>query len=96
MKYLKTYESSISYSVGDYVIIQTENIPDFIENNIGQIIKIANYNEISVKYENIPIKYKSYYFTDNNERRFVNSQILHCSKNKEDLEHILTANKYNL
>jgi hypothetical protein len=81
---------------------------DFIENNIGLIInhlksKISDSEEVfRVKYENVPEKLKGGWFFHSKE--LINCyyyitkkhEIKHWSKNREDLETILSANKYNL
>ena len=95
----KIFESK-ELEIGDYVIMGTNNhyLIDFIFNNIGQIVKQRNI-EITVKYENVPPevnKILAYGGDKLNERTFSIYLLLHHSKNKEDLEEILAAKKYNL
>jgi hypothetical protein len=85
---------------------------NFINNNIGRFIEInAGDNSFDedipyiILYDNIPqeIKLKPYfsnvfdeYAKDSFVRAMRRREIIHFSPNKEDLELILTANKYNL
>jgi len=105
MKHLKAYEdmNTGEPEIGDYVIINTERylkqpLSDFINNNIGKI-RWKEGGSIDVKYFNIPKEIKRY-FNDNPVvdyiRKFPVSRVTHWSKNKEELEEILTAKKYNL
>jgi len=85
-----------------------DRLANFINNNIGQIAEInkkdGEYPYV-IKYENIPDDIFSY-FSDilkNNYKYDIRClramdriEIIHFSKNKEDLETILNANKYNL
>jgi hypothetical protein len=108
MKYLKTFELDKNEpEVGDYVICEESkypNIKKFISTNIGKIIYYIddtesigyklykNYRYI-VKYNNMPKKFDSF---NNKTRRMKRDEIIHWSKNKEDLEIILNSKKYNL
>jgi len=114
MKYIKEFEN-LNYkepNVGDYVICQEKNenkdFISFIENNIGQIIKIKQYytNEklyYYIRYTGIPDNIKYHFYEgihidlyENNIRGMFLSEIKYWSKDKEDLETILSTNKYNL
>jgi len=88
------------------------SIASFIDNSIGQLKKIDSYKGINrggvyygnddevttygytVEYENIPYKIK-YFFTEST-RIFDDTQLVGFSKNKEDIEVLLNAKKYNL
>jgi len=106
MKYLKKFENINEPKIGDYVIcVNYENtdlkiLDDFLSSNIGKIVRDKTNVEkfkYSIKFENIPKNLKG--FTENgvgDEIIFRSDEIAHFSKNKEDLEHIIDANKYNL
>ena len=100
MKYLKTFERNKNPQIGDYVICQeydtNDDILKFINNNIGVLVEINNdhFNYL-IEYENIPNNIISY-FRHGNQRQMTLGEIIHCSDNKEDLELILNANKYNI
>ena len=110
MKHLKAYEdmNTGEPEIGDYVIINTlsptgerylkQPLSDFINNNIGEI-RWKEGGGIDVKYFNIPEEIKRY-FNDNPVvdyiRKFPVSRVTHWSKNKEELEYLITAKKYNL
>ena len=115
MKYLKTFEevNIDEPKVGDYAIFFDEiyeigsgvssdfnEYVYFINNNIGEIIKIEKNDDYKyhVKFENVPINIIRYFDTasDYYYLRFHKEEILYWSKNKEELEHILAAKKYNL
>jgi hypothetical protein len=107
MKHLKTYKQNTDEpQIGDYVIAVTyvADLSDFVNNNIGKIIRqrqrkpglppiIEGYYKI--QYQNIPPDIKSDFFNDNS-RLFLKKNIIHFSKNKEDLEIYLDQNKYNI
>jgi len=105
MKHIKKFETTDKPQINDYVICHeeydddVEGINTFLDNNIGQIIGRFNNNDITspflVKYENIPNDI-GYMFNKDKSRQMLNYEIIHFSKNKEDLEHVLSANKYNL
>ena len=98
--------------IGDYIIVKSNSpiyeINDFIENNIGQIFNIVKFknsrygNTYYTKYNNIPSEIKVYfqYLMLENKlcyyRGYDSSSIIEYSKNKENLEIILQAKKYNL
>jgi len=114
MKHLKTLETiSNDPQIGDYVIIKSyspvDEVNDFINNNIGQIIDISQSKysfskyRLSIIYDNIPSEIKQYFENNNIKGTFYDgfrdykfSDIIEYSKNKEDLEIILSSNKYNL
>ena len=101
MKYIKTQEeinTDKSPKVGDYVIMKssvTQSLRYFIEKNIGEITQI-DYGDgfLIVKYSNIPEAIQEY--MPYNSRSSTIRLIKHWSSNKEDLEVILSQNKYNL
>lgn len=80
---------------------------EYINSNIGQVIEIKitqdrfkfNENSVVVKFENIP-KELSFFgdnFFDRNNNRTCSISTLKCwSSNKEELETLITAKKYNL
>src|ERR1035437_7539414 len=86
--------------VGDYVIIDFKNNFNkefyyFINNTIGLIDYIIPESGIvGVKYENIP-KVLEYWFSDS-VGMFNLTSILEYDKNREKLELIISAKKYNL
>jgi predicted nucleotide-binding protein (sugar kinase/HSP70/actin superfamily) len=93
--------------IGDYVLcdeVDSEIIRvDFIRNNIGKIV-YDNFSKVYkylVQYENVPELLDSWFSDGNNInlkncRRMSISEIKNYSKNKEDLEVLIQANKYNL
>lgn len=90
MKYIKTYENLEEPQIGDFVVINVShitNFKDFIENNVGKIIKTDAH--INWPYE---IQY------DIIKKSIITSrkEILYFSKNKEDCEAYLASKKYNL
>lgn len=108
MKYIKKYEQlkKNNPQVGDYVICEdrgdssaTDNLLNFIENNIGQIVDYKEYYGVipyEVQYIDRPESLKKYFHDDDKVRRYSLSEIKFWSKNKIDLEIILSAKKYNL
>ena len=101
MKHLKFFEEitqnmigswTLTPEVGDYVICDSTNfdsLKDLVKNNIGKLIQIE---KVTHDDDNYYIKY-----TENeNDIVFWRSEILYWSKNKEELEDILKAQKYNL
>jgi hypothetical protein len=106
MKYIKKFEYRTKQpKVGDYVLVTDiyVTIRNFIENNIGQIIEIDKTIELSycVIFENIPKEYDLYFGVGckddvDNCRWFARREILNFSSNKEDIEYLLVAKKYNL
>lgn len=110
MRYIKTYEQNIELEVGDYVIIDyglEGTVKDFLVNSIGKLVEILppelKYgkfeNPYLIRYENIPPNTMPVFIklTDTiGDKRVSKKQIKHSSKNKEDLEVILNANKFNI
>jgi len=106
MKYLKTFESIDEPKEGDYIIAKLPNhlaykdtAEIFCHNNIGQIIGII-YNNIDkpiykVKYENVPAGLKISNL-NNNIRGFFKKDFELWSKDKEELEAMIAAKKYNI
>jgi len=109
MKHLKTFENINTHlrtqkeepKVGDYVICKEiySTYPDvkkFTINNIGTIISTSEpYPFVYlIAYENVPYNIKYYFENDTLYMSF--KEIVEYSENKEDLEAILAANKYNL
>lgn len=110
MKYLKTYEeiNERELQIGDYVICPetygfSEQVSNFVENNIGQYIANADMDFLIIQYENVPDELKvNLYYTNENYITYENSavveryEIKYWSPNKDDLEIYLDADKYNL
>lgn len=110
MKYIKSYENiQEEPQVGDYIIMHTITIEPnafkFINNNIGQILTIEpglsqNKKLLSIAYDNVPAEITEWFNWDSfimkYVKRFSDRFIVAFSKNKEDLEHIIDAKKYNL
>ena len=67
---------------------------NFLINNIGKIIKNEDNPLIKVKYENIPSELNHHFH--NNTIKTCRDDIIYWSKNKEELETILTLKKYNI
>ena len=95
MKYIKTFEQISEYKpeIGDYVILDTSpgtGIPEIYGTNVGKITNLLTSDKhatlVWIEYDdNIePIKYYHY------------SWIKYMSKDKEELESMLAAKKYNL
>lgn len=107
LKLYEEYENSIEPEVGDYIFAKWKHAEDehpaniFATNNIGELIKIETdkYDETSflVKYNNIPDELKLYKSMNNDTSfRFKKEDLIKWTKNKEELETILQANKFNL
>jgi len=103
MKYIKQYEDINNIELDDYVVCIdtfTKNIElsEFIQTNIGQVVKIVYDVNYYVQYDNIPEQLKSNFddLSLKNTRLMNKHEIIESSKNKEDLVHLITANKYNL
>ncbi len=101
MKHIKLYEEVFKYkappmpSIGDYVLILNNNTyysgtaADYIQSHVGQVIK--DYPNIVVDYD---IDNKSHL-----PRIVINlkpEEVEYWSSNRDELEAILQANKYNL
>jgi hypothetical protein len=112
MKYIKQYENNTEPQIGDYVICKDDDddfieINDFLSSNIGRIIeptdsetgswnsdkKIFIWVKFTEPYENYDED--ADVITDG-VRPFYKNEIIAFSPNKEDLKHIISANKYNL
>lgn len=108
MRYIKNFESvKDNPQIGDYVIIyfkSFENDPDekdyYIKTHLGVIVDIdpksgKGFLPYEIQYED-----NIWHIRDNVRPRDIlcvnREDIQHWSKNKEDLEHIIKANKYNL
>jgi len=104
MNHLKLYEEindeSSEPKVGDYVITKYMSADDdheanlFVTKNIGQLYKIEK-DKYTVKYENIP-SMLHYYTSADSFLNFKRRDIQKWSENKQDLETILLANKFNI
>ena len=100
MRYIKTYEQNINKpQVGDWVILEFSKIHkrlleqhiDFMNSHVGQITTIT-YRPIAYKidfYENIPGFQQTMWWT-------ASGNIKMFSDDKEELEAILAADKYNI
>jgi len=101
MKHIKLFEEinqnvigswTLAPEVGDYVICDSTNfdlLKNLVKNNIGKLIQIE---KVTRDDDNYYIKYTEI----ENDIVFWRSEILYWSKDKEELEAILTAQKYNL
>jgi len=110
MRYLKTYEKHYHNepNEGDYVICKKEDynndfLNNFYQTTIGKIAFVQDsspnrkyYNVIYEIPPNMKLYFKQYHQTKNTRQEFEIEEILHYSKNREYLETILDANKYNL
>ena len=112
MKHLKTFEKILipqieEPQVGDYVICSVDviffkNLNEFCKYNIGQIIKILEKTgEYLVRFDdayNSDINSLILYSTnvDKFDVKFSKREIKKFSKDKEELESLVSANKYNL
>ena len=107
--YKKSTEDDLSNSPqpGDYVICEEEDIAEelenFINNNIGQFIEYSKrQNQINyhlIQYNNIPnniLRFFKHSSTLPNCRFMVLEEIKHWSPNKEKLEPIILAKKFNI
>lgn len=109
MKYLKTYEEKTELlKIGDYVICKeilmshyyfAEKLNDFLTQNVGQYISDVRNGMYLVQYENIPEELKKYFNEDEkieNSRPMEKREILQWSIDKEYLEAMIAAKRYNL
>jgi hypothetical protein len=106
MKHLKHFENINEPEVGDYVMCENyvnsdlKILDDFLLVNIGIITNIHNQDKdypYLIKFEKFPEELKAY--TEHNagsEMLFKREEIVHFSKNKEDLYMYIQANKYNI
>ena len=98
----KTYESinEDEPELGDYVICKESHeheivVQNFLSQNIGKIVEMNKGYKYIVKYKNIPNDTKKYFIYQGT-RGMDRNEIKYWSKDKEELESILNANKYNL
>jgi hypothetical protein len=103
MRYIKTYESKNKPDLYDYVICETriareQDLQEFLRNNIGLIVVASTSDtRYHVRYYNLPNHLLNYCInTENTDIDFDFDEIVKWSKNKEDLEIYITADKYNL
>lgn len=98
--------------INDYVICEVGDVFDtynisnlnlFLNNNIGQIVNInKSFDIFQIKYQNIPDDISNMFITtttskyNSNVRNMRRDNILYWSVNKEELETLLSVNKYNL
>jgi hypothetical protein len=112
MKHIKSFENNIEiigdfvickeleYNIKD---VYKKELNDFLLNNIGLCVDYdSERKEYEIEYENIPINILTRYFFVKNKyndkyiRYMRSNEIIHHSKNKEDLEPYIQSNKYNL
>ncbi len=100
MKYIKLFEKK-DPKIGDYVICQNLEDPDkdldiFFSSAIGKVIEYQH-TPLQIRYivefENVPEHIEDAY---DQPMWFGREEILYISKDKEKLEYIIQANKYNL
>lgn len=110
MKYIKTFEKlKRPPKIGDWCITKgkffdIELVDDFINNNIGYIWKFTGVGYVFIKYYNIPKEVEKHlmYSDYKNGLKTGNSiltpmeKITYLSKNKEELETIISQEKFNL
>jgi hypothetical protein len=106
MKYIKTFEEvKPDPEIGDYIVAkkQLKSIDKFIQTRLGEIVHIDNDENgekyYVVKYSDIPVDLYDYfdYLEDYpSTRLFTRNEIFDFSKDKEYLEYVIKANKYNL
>lgn len=98
--------SSNTPKLNDYVICHMKQSPysvetqqqfrDFVNNNIGYIIYLTTHKLIT-QYENIPEEIQSYFtYNEGTATHLYLPDIKYWSNKKEELEHIINSNKYNL
>jgi len=105
----KIFEKLNEVKIGDYVVMNPltgnnssatkvlEILNNFLTNNIGQIVDVLP-DYFRVKYKKSPIELSGLgYFSPDHIRCFLReNRIMFKSKNKEDCEAFIAANKYNL
>lgn len=110
MKYLKTYENlTIEPKVGDYALMRVnlllykdkDEVNDFVNNTIGQIIEIHKDEEIRIRYDNVPDNIKDWFLNDRKgEKRYSRilskKNIVAIGETPEDVKFNKVINKYNL
>jgi hypothetical protein len=97
MKYLRTYEELGKPEIEDYVICRPlddrdPDLNDFLKTHIGQLVG-RRYFDYDIKFEKVPKYIIDCY---DNPIQFEREEIIHWSKNKEDLQIYIDINKYNL
>jgi len=104
MKHIKEFENLNNNELGinDYVICkETGSLNEFLSLNIGQVIQVDKYDRTLyvIEYKNVP-EFLSYRFLcpikDKFLRNMYKYEIKYWSKDREDLEAIIEAKKYNL
>lgn len=87
MKYLKTYEINSKFKIGDYV----QHMEDLVK-GINKFYIITNIN-----FDNKPTPYRCENVMDDDNWFWEGSFALYkASETKEEIEGIISANKYNL
>jgi hypothetical protein len=93
--------------IDDYILVKylyssdpnyLSELKNFLDNTIG-ILNDIDINEILVRYDNVPNNLKIFFKKTNKvfyTKPFEKKSIVCYSKNKEDLEKILMANKFNI
>lgn len=100
-KYVILNEYTLSKEMSKDTLIELDN---FVKNNIGKIIYASKSGygiHYCVRYENIPNMLSEYFsqsVEDLTPRYLIctKENIIAISENYKDLEHIISANKYNL
>jgi len=104
MKHLDTFKErpKLEPIVGNYVLCEEKSdrnpeLRNFIKNNIGKIINFdgGKSSLYTIEYENIPNNLKIASFTADT-RLMDRDEIIHFSRDKNFLQTLLDANKYNL
>ena len=109
MKYIKTFEKlDRTIKKGDYAIINFDTtnpeVTDFFKNNICKIIDVrkgSHHKWIQFGYENVPDELIEWFNKKSGKYYIYHIDLNICdvqkySKNKEELELELQANKFNL
>jgi len=101
----KIYEGDSLPEVGDYVILNPDEIGDIAENKIGEVVHVTNknyYYYYYIYYSHSTLKFtiegKNYnvMFDISKNKNIIDKYFLAWSTDKDKLEMILQANKYNL
>ena len=96
----KIYENINQPQIGDYVICKDDyydKLNEYLSKNIGEIIgknKITNI--YFVKFDEMPQIINKFYFNSDNERGFIQKDIIYWNKDKSELEVTLNSKKYNI
>jgi hypothetical protein len=104
MKYIRLFEERIigNPKVGDWVICKSSNDRDielnqFLATNIGEVIMEDPPEwDYEILYKDAPDWIVDIAHIYDKSIGFDREEILYWSKNKEELEYIVSANKYNL